>query len=246
MEANARGIVKSSTLISGWGKRMEAGTHSPMKYVRFWREKPYIQFLDIMRVCTFSRWRCKKAAGYKRSDPGKNFEVIRGWGPYDRPRAVSYSIGIQVWYLHFISIQYYPFNNQCPSDIFHNVHAIQNVSGLIWCIHNHIISTPQQWRDHQVHLMKAVKVPQSCLTLLTPWTIAHQVPLSLGFSRPEYGSGLPSLLQGIFLTQESTWDSHIAGNFFFFFTVWTTREALLWRLSGGNFRKFAPEWIGSS
>ena len=26
---------------------------------------------------------------------------------------------------------------------------------------------------------------------MTPWTVAHQVPLSLGFSRREYWSGLP-------------------------------------------------------
>ena len=26
---------------------------------------------------------------------------------------------------------------------------------------------------------------------LTPWTAAHQAPLSMGFSRPEYWSGLP-------------------------------------------------------
>ena len=25
----------------------------------------------------------------------------------------------------------------------------------------------------------------------TPWTVAHQAPLSMGFSRQEYGSGLP-------------------------------------------------------
>ena len=25
----------------------------------------------------------------------------------------------------------------------------------------------------------------------TPWTVAHQAPLSVGFSRPEYWSGLP-------------------------------------------------------
>ena len=34
-------------------------------------------------------------------------------------------------------------------------------------------------------------VTKSCLTLVTPWTIAHQVPLSMGFSRQEYWSGLP-------------------------------------------------------
>ena len=28
-------------------------------------------------------------------------------------------------------------------------------------------------------------------TLVTPWTVAHQAPLSMGFSRQEYWSGLP-------------------------------------------------------
>ena len=32
---------------------------------------------------------------------------------------------------------------------------------------------------------------QSCLTLCDPWTVAHQAPLTMGFSRQEYGSGLP-------------------------------------------------------
>ena len=35
------------------------------------------------------------------------------------------------------------------------------------------------------------------------WTVAHQDPLSIGFPRQEYWSGLPFLLQGIFLTQGS-------------------------------------------
>ena len=37
----------------------------------------------------------------------------------------------------------------------------------------------------------------------TPWTAAHQASPSMGFSRQEYWSGLPFLLQGIFLTQGS-------------------------------------------
>ena len=34
-----------------------------------------------------------------------------------------------------------------------------------------------------------------CLTLGTPWTVTHQAPLSLGFTKQEYWSGLlfPSL-----------------------------------------------------
>ena len=32
----------------------------------------------------------------------------------------------------------------------------------------------------------------SCIQLFaTPWTVAHQAPLSTGFSRQEYWSGLP-------------------------------------------------------
>ena len=32
---------------------------------------------------------------------------------------------------------------------------------------------------------------QLCPTLWDPWTVAHQAPLSKGFSRQEYWSGLP-------------------------------------------------------
>ena len=38
---------------------------------------------------------------------------------------------------------------------------------------------------------------------VTPWTVAHQASLSIGFPRQDYWSGLPFLLQGIFLTQAS-------------------------------------------
>ena len=36
-----------------------------------------------------------------------------------------------------------------------------------------------------------VLVTHSCQTVVTPWTVAHQAPLSMGFSRQEYWSGLP-------------------------------------------------------
>ena len=47
-----------------------------------------------------------------------------------------------------------------------------------------------------------VLIAQLCLTLWTPWTVAHQAPLSVGFSRQEYWSGLPFPSPGIFPTQE--------------------------------------------
>ena len=37
----------------------------------------------------------------------------------------------------------------------------------------------------------------------TPWTVAYQAPLSMGFCRQEYWSGLPFLSLGFFLTQGS-------------------------------------------
>ena len=39
--------------------------------------------------------------------------------------------------------------------------------------------------------MSTMKVTHLCLTLATPWTVAHQDPLSMEFSRQEYWSGLP-------------------------------------------------------
>ena len=42
----------------------------------------------------------------------------------------------------------------------------------------------------------------SCVRLFVIlWTVAHQAPLSMGFSRQEYESGLPLPPPGIFLTQ---------------------------------------------
>ena len=35
------------------------------------------------------------------------------------------------------------------------------------------------------------EIAQSCPTLATPWTAAYQAPLSMGFSRQKYWSGVP-------------------------------------------------------
>ena len=69
----------------------------------------------------------------------------------------------------------------------------------------------------------------SCVWLFaTPWTVAHQAPLSIGFSRQEYWTGLPCpppgdlpnpgiqpkslvspALAGEFFTTSPTWQAHI-------------------------------------
>ena len=42
-------------------------------------------------------------------------------------------------------------------------------------------------------LQCVVLVAQRCPTLWDPWTVAHQAPPAMGFSRQEYWSGLPLL-----------------------------------------------------
>ena len=42
-------------------------------------------------------------------------------------------------------------------------------------------------------------------SFVTPWTVACQAPLSMGFPRQESWSGLRFLLQGIFQTQGLNW-----------------------------------------
>ena len=53
----------------------------------------------------------------------------------------------------------------------------------------------------------------------TPWTVAHKAPLSMGFSRQEYWSGLPFPLPGDLLDPEikptSTVSPAFAGRFFY-------------------------------
>ena len=62
------------------------------------------------------------------------------------------------------------------------------------------------------------KLLQLCLTV-TSWTVAHQLPLSMGVSSQEYWSDYHAFLQGIFLTWDVGWTyiscvSCIAGRFF--------------------------------
>ena len=53
---------------------------------------------------------------------------------------------------------------------------------------------------------------------VTPRTVAHQAPLSTGFSRQEYWSGLPRPPPGIFPTRDQIhvfWSLALAGGFFY-------------------------------
>ena len=66
----------------------------------------------------------------------------------------------------------------------------------------------------------------------TPWAVAHQAPLSMGFSGQEYWSGLPCPPPGIFSTQGSNPGLDLltspvfAGRFFTTDTTWEAVETM--------------------
>ena len=74
----------------------------------------------------------------------------------------------------------------------------------------------------------------------TLWTVTHQAPLSMGFSKQEYGVDCHFLLQGIFLTHDGTHVSCI-GRWILYH--WATGKPLrcdqqllnLWELGKGDF-----------
>ena len=62
----------------------------------------------------------------------------------------------------------------------------------------------------------------------TPQTIAHQAPLSMGFLRQEYWSGVAiSFFRGSSRHRDRSWVSCLAGGFF---TNWATLGILAWKI----------------
>ena len=52
--------------------------------------------------------------------------------------------------------------------------------------------TQELLKEHPIQMCVCVHSLCTCVWLfVTPWTVAHQAPLSMGFSRQEYWSGLP-------------------------------------------------------
>ena len=67
-----------------------------------------------------------------------------------------------------------------------------------------------------LHLFAVVVSSLSCFQLfVTPWTVACQAPLSVGFYRPEYWSGLPFPPPGDLPNPGiEPWSPALAGGFF--------------------------------
>jgi len=70
--------------------------------------------------------------------------------------------------------------------------------------------------------------PQPCLTLCNLWTVALQAPLSMGFSRQEYWSGLPfpspEDLTNPGIEPTSFMSPALTGSFFTTSATWTTAQ----------------------
>ena len=62
----------------------------------------------------------------------------------------------------------------------------------VWLIYNIVLVSGVQQSDSVLYIYARMLSHFSCVQLsVTLWTIARQAPLSIGFSRQEYWSGLP-------------------------------------------------------
>ena len=90
---------------------------------------------------------------------------------------------------------------------------------------------------------KKVKSLSPVWLFVTPWTVAYQVPPSMGFSTQEYWSGLPFPSPGESSpARDQTWISCIVGRFF---TNWATREAALSQSCHPNISSFVAPFSSS-
>ena len=101
--------------------------------------------------------------------------------------------------------------------------------------------------QHQAWWVRAcVLSPFSCVRLFAPlWTLARQVPLSVGFSRQEYCSGLPCPCPGDLpnpgIEPASLISPALAGRFFTTSATWEAPETSLLRWLGIEPSSTAPK-----
>ena len=72
-----------------------------------------------------------------------------------------------------------------------HVLGIVALHALYWLLSRHSSGVMSSALKAFVVLICCCLVIKSCLTLATPWTVAHQAPLSMGFLRQAYWSGIP-------------------------------------------------------
>ena len=119
-----------------------------------------------------------------------------------------------------------------PSRWFHcpSLLLFTNSSSLIWELVKHakFQALPQTcccaWESVFEHASQEICSSSHVQLFVTQWTVAHQAPLSLGFSRWGYWSGLPYLplgdLTNAGIEPTSLMSSALAGSFFTASTTW--------------------------
>ena len=78
-----------------------------------------------------------------------------------------------------------------------------------------MIVSEEQQRDSAIHMHAQSFIPIQLFE--TPWTVACQVPLSMGLSRQQYWSGLPFPTPG---EPASPASLALTGRFFYHCTTW--------------------------
>ena len=113
------------------------------------------------------------------------------------------------WYMH--SVQ----NNSRWLKITNESHKQKKITINIWCyfyfapsenfyvsyimlvlekemaVHSSILAWAIPWREERGRLQSVLSHFSHIFLFATPWTVVWQVPLTMGFSRQEYWSGLP-------------------------------------------------------
>ena len=109
----------------------------------------------------------------------------------------KFSINVQTVILHIsqssvLDIQYYRLMSY-KSDCFHRYVGVcvYIYIYVYMCIYIYIYIYTYTHTQLFILYWLVCLVAKSCLTLVTPWTVARQAPLSMGFSRQAYWSGLP-------------------------------------------------------
>ena len=109
-----------------------------------------------------------------------------------------------------------PLEVSVPHPLLHDDYLVAKLCPLVFC--DLEVSAPHPLL-HDDYL-----VAKLCPTLATPWTVALQAPLCMGFPRQEYWSGLPfpfpgdlpnpgfkpvSCIAGRFFTAEQPWEGFV-------------------------------------
>ena len=131
-------------------------------HYQFWRQWDFITFVS----CCLNGAICHKI-----NLPLKLQKQLLGRWPYGRCQSDIFHIG-------FINGSWVPGRG---NSLFGGKGCLCVCGGFIL----------QQSRNTNRHLFVCCLVAKLCPTLCDPWTIDHQAPLSVGFLRQEYWSGLP-------------------------------------------------------